>query len=680
MSIARTRGSGPTLPEFEEDIAVRALPRRPLIWPGRALILICLGGIVWGVAGMFGATTLAVVAVVITVLIVAAVIAFGSRNYARGRSIDKTIEAVNAVIRAAAPTRDLVQPSRWTGGWIGYPRRFKIRYPSHLIDSDPRFVETLAAQVSNRMDLIYKTTKNDARRCVITLEHDPNAQEAERDEVREQLGSILAAYLPGVSITDLERTAEEQPDGSEREVVSGVRIAWPASSFVRVSAGAFQSRVVEAISKALDATYVGVFDLPKLTARFAPITPLPDKIAHPPRDLEEPMKVVFGQFRDGTQCIWDLDAPLPHVLIVGGTGGGKTVLLLSILTGLPAQAEIYPIDPKRLGLFNLDLLPGGRRAATREAAIVESLLDVKAKMDDRYAYLEENGPQLRETLHPIVLVIDEGEEMAELLNEWWKTGPGKVDWQQRFDLERAPTGTTHPAMGALGSILRLGREARVHVILASQQAAAGWLSTSSRSQFAVRIALRNLEASTSMMTFGSLAAMKGLENKPGRAWVSLGMGVLPDHAQIFWTPKLAPGLNDEDRAILHGLGITLPDDEGFVPPPLPPRSTRRSPAAAEPEPAAAAAPAVQALEAEPPVDEPAADQNVHAIELSVAELEDGMTILIDIDGVGTPATVAGVEADLSDSSYLVLNYETANGELGALSLEESDRVTVQVLA
>ena len=187
-------------------------------------------------------------------------------------------------------------------------------------------------------------------------------------------------------------------------------------------------------------------------------------------------------------------------------------------------------------------------------------------MDDRYEYLEKNGPHLRAELNPLILVVDEGEEMVDMLNDWWRSGDGKLDWMQRFGLEKAPTGSTHPVMTAFGSILRLGREGRVHVILASQQAASSWLSTSSRSQFAVRIALRNLEQSTSMMTFGSLAAVSGLENRPGRAWVSVGMGMQPEHAQIYWTPKLAPGINDADREILHGLGILLPDDPGFVDP------------------------------------------------------------------------------------------------------------------
>ena len=90
-----------------------------------------------------------------------------------------------------------------------------------------------------------------------------------------------------------------------------------------------------------------------------------------------------------------------------------------------------------------------------------------------------------------------------------------------------------------------------------------------RGQFAVRIALQNLEAPTSMMTFGSLVATKGLEPVPGRAWVQVGLGMLPEHAQIFWTPKLAPGLKDSDRQILHGLGILLPDDADFVEPRTP---------------------------------------------------------------------------------------------------------------
>lgn len=562
-------------PEVVEEIAVRALPRRPWIWPGRLALILGAAVIVIGIYGVTGNDKMIPITVTAAVVAGAAVVVFGVRRWMRGRSIDKMIEAVNAVVRAAAPTRDLVRPSRWKGGWIGYPTRIRVTYPADVVDADPKFLESLVGQVTNRMGIPYRIKKNNSKTCIVTLELDTTEEAAAPDRDHSKMESIVQSIVPGMTVKAIVR--------DDADEISEIQLRWPPSQTSRVSTKFIQRKLTDGIQIAVGEPFDTQFDFTQERAVSAPLVPLPDVVPHPPRDDAEPMKVAFGRFRDGTPCIWNLDDPLPHVLIVGGTGGGKTVLLLSILTALPnglrrdafgqwvrdeeaIAVEVWPIDPKRIGLFNLDLIPGAKRAATRESAIVDYILGVKRIMDDRFDYLEEEGPHLREKLNPLVLVVDEGEEMVDLLNDWWRSGEGKLDWMQRFGLEKAPTGSTHPVMIAFGSILRLGREGRVHVILASQQAASSWLSTSSRSQFAVRIALRNLEQSTSMMTFGSLAAVSGLENRPGRAWVSVGMGMQPEHAQIFWTPKLAPGLNAADREILHGLGILLPDDPGFVDP------------------------------------------------------------------------------------------------------------------
>lgn len=674
-------------PEVIEEVATRALPRRPWVWPGHLLIVMAAGVICTALYGLSGKTAMIPPVVIVTIITAVVVVVFGVRRWSRGRSIDKMIEAVNAAVRAAAPTRDLVKAGRWKGGWIGHPERITVTYPADIVDTDPKFIETLVGQVTNRMGILYRVRKNNSRRCYVILEVD-NTEEADPiDPDCSTIESILSPIVPGLRVSSASRDDAGQLDE--------IKFQWPASANSRMGKRFFQKQTSDAIEQFVGRSYAVDFDLTQQRAVAAPLVPLPDVIPHPPRNDDEPMKVAFGQFRDGSRCIWDLDAPLPHLLIVGGTGGGKTVLLLAILTALPNKyrrnafgqwvedvdavgAEIWPIDPKRLGLFNLDLIPGAKRAATREAAIVTYIMSVKAKMDERYAYLEKNGPHLRATLDPLVLAVDEGEEMVDLLNDWWRSGEGKKDWCERMGLEKAPTGNTHPVMTAFGSILRLGREARVHVILASQQAAASWLNTSSRSQFAVRIALRNLEQSTSLMTFGSLVATSGLENHAGRAWVSVGMGMQPEHAQIYWTPKLAPGLNAADREILHGLGITLPDDPNYAGPeadsaPVPTELPSQQEEIAPEE----RRPSGVHFEPSDEIDEISelAD-NIQTFEVAVSELEIGMQILVDVDGTSRRAEIESVDVDTEDPECMCLGYLTEDGESRLLTVPEAETVTV----
>ncbi|MFK4980141.1 hypothetical protein, partial [Klebsiella pneumoniae] len=65
--------------------------------------------------------------------------------------MDPAIEAVLPMLGAAQPTRALVEPVKWTRGWVGLPERIKIRYASHVDDTDPRFVDQILAGLARRL-------------------------------------------------------------------------------------------------------------------------------------------------------------------------------------------------------------------------------------------------------------------------------------------------------------------------------------------------------------------------------------------------------------------------------------------------------------------------------------------------------------------------------------------------
>lgn len=52
--------------------------------------------------------------------------------------------------------------------------------------------------------------------------------------------------------------------------------------------------------------------------------------------------------------VWEYDA-LPHALIAGGTGGGKTYFLLTLIEALlHTEAVLYILDPKNADLADLE--------------------------------------------------------------------------------------------------------------------------------------------------------------------------------------------------------------------------------------------------------------------------------------------------------------------------------------
>ena len=51
---------------------------------------------------------------------------------------------------------------------------------------------------------------------------------------------------------------------------------------------------------------------------------------------------------------WEYDK-LPHMLIAGGTGGGKTYFILTLIEALlRTNAKLYILDPKNADLADLD--------------------------------------------------------------------------------------------------------------------------------------------------------------------------------------------------------------------------------------------------------------------------------------------------------------------------------------
>ena len=56
--------------------------------------------------------------------------------------------------------------------------------------------------------------------------------------------------------------------------------------------------------------------------------------------------------------MWEYDS-LPHALICGGTGGGKTYFLLTIIEALlRTNADLYILDPKNADLADLETVMG----------------------------------------------------------------------------------------------------------------------------------------------------------------------------------------------------------------------------------------------------------------------------------------------------------------------------------
>ncbi|NJL14772.1 MAG: DNA translocase FtsK [Microscillaceae bacterium] len=158
---------------------------------------------------------------------------------------------------------------------------------------------------------------------------------------------------------------------------------------------------------------------------------------------DKELPIVLGKSITNEVVVADL-AKMPHILIAGATGQGKSVGLNVFLTSLiykkhPAQLKFVMVDPKKveLTLFNkiekhfLAKLPNEEEAIITDTdKVVNTLKALTVEMDNRYSILKEaacrnikeyNWKFLNRRLNPkkghkflpyIVLVID---ELADLM-------------------------------------------------------------------------------------------------------------------------------------------------------------------------------------------------------------------------------------------------------------------------
>jgi len=129
------------------------------------------------------------------------------------------------------------------------------------------------------------------------------------------------------------------------------------------------------------------------------------------KDKKEPLTFVLGRDVTGTPMSTDL-AAMPHMMIAGATGSGKSVMINALLTSLlyrnsPADLKLILVDPKRveLGLYN-DIPHLLTPVIVEPEKCISALKWAVAEMERRYKLLAEVGNR------NIVVVID---ELADLM-------------------------------------------------------------------------------------------------------------------------------------------------------------------------------------------------------------------------------------------------------------------------
>ena len=242
------------------------------------------------------------------------------------------------------------------------------------------------------------------------------------------------------------------------------------------------------------------------------------------------VKVSNGSLKLMKSVYWEFDK-LPHMLIAGGTGGGKTYFILTIIEALlRTDSILYVLDPKNADLADLKtVMPNVYYKKDDMISCINNFYDemmkrsetmksmTNYKTGENYAYLG---------LSANFLIFDEYVAFMEMLG----------------------TKENAAVLNKLKQIVMLGRQAGFFLILACQRPDAKYLGDGIRDQFNFRVALGRMSELGYNMMFGESNKEFFLKQIKGRGNVDVGTNVISE----FYTPLVPKGhdfLKEIDKII-----------------------------------------------------------------------------------------------------------------------------------
>ena len=263
------------------------------------------------------------------------------------------------------------------------------------------------------------------------------------------------------------------------------------------------------------------------------------------------LPIALGRDVTGGPVITDL-TKMPHVLIAGATGSGKSVCINTIISSLlmnksPEQVRLILVDPKRVELTGYGAVPhlAFSHVVTEPDEVVSVLGVVVAEMDRRYRVFERSGarniaayndlPTTGRSMPYWVVVLD---ELADMM----MAAP--------VDVERQ-----------LVRLAQLARAVGIHLVVATQRPSVDVVTGLIKANFPTRIAfattsqtdarvIMDRAGAEKLMGRGDMLYMSSDAIKPRRVQGSYVSDQEIERLIAWWT---SPGQAEADRRSLDDM-------------------------------------------------------------------------------------------------------------------------------
>jgi S-DNA-T family DNA segregation ATPase FtsK/SpoIIIE len=317
---------------------------------------------------------------------------------------------------------------------------------------------------------------------------------AVQETIVKSKASALETLLAEFNISAQVIAAETGPVVTmfELELSAGIKVS-QISNLANDMARALSAGAVRVVAPLPGKHTIGI-EVPNSEKEKVRIKDIINLAHHKPQDMQIPL--FLGKDSSGEALLSDLTS-MPHLLIAGTTGSGKSVCLNAIIAGIlltkrPDEVKLILIDPKMVEMTAFNTVPHLMCPIVTETQRAVQILEwATVKMDERYALLSEArvkniaeynrlGPdQIIERFNPstpeeeakipkqlpyIVIVID---ELADLM----MTSPKEIE----------------------AYIVRLAQKSRaigIHIVLATQRPQATVVTGLIKSNMPCRIGFR----------------------------------------------------------------------------------------------------------------------------------------------------------------------------------------------
>lgn len=241
----------------------------------------------------------------------------------------------------------------------------------------------------------------------------------------------------------------------------------------------------------------------------------------------EDLEVKDGKIELMKGLYWDFES-MPHMLITGGTGGGKTYFIYALIALFAKVGRVHIADPKKADLAELENFKAFKGLVVSEKEdIFKMAQEMVELMDKRFLYMKEQpnykiGQNYRYYgMKPELFIIDEWAAFISALGNAYGT-----DYSEEKFYE------------SITPLVLKARQAGIIIAIAMQRAGADSLRTAVRDNLLCKVSLGSLSEMGYKMTFGDDQKNKAFVNKPhikGRGYIDVGNGI----PQEFYAPLVS---------------------------------------------------------------------------------------------------------------------------------------------